>query len=143
MIDLKATYGMTYRVVLEETAAIEGQTREDRLWLYRIPCKGKDHIYVHGTATLGGYCGRSKKIRDRLKAIPGVKVHQDGDRECIVIFPPEVLPQVAEVLGAKKRRQLSEEHRQRLSESNARYRFSSRFPDPNQGSNLSPNESGG
>ena len=36
MIDLEATYGDIYRITLDETATIPGQTRADRLWLQTI-----------------------------------------------------------------------------------------------------------
>jgi hypothetical protein len=39
MIDLKATYGHRYRITLDPSADIEGQTREERLWLYQIPSR--------------------------------------------------------------------------------------------------------
>ena len=45
MIDLKKTYGDTYRITFDEAAP--GETRADRLWLQQIPCK-YGHIYIAG-----------------------------------------------------------------------------------------------
>lgn len=109
MIDLKATYGATYRITLDESAKATGQTREERLWLYRIPCR-YGHIYVHGANTLGAYTDR-RMVRGRLRALPGVIVHQDGDEETTVLFHPDQLPQIAELLQARRRRHLSPEAR--------------------------------
>lgn len=101
MIDLKSQYGHAYRISREETAKVAGQTREDRMWLYRIPCK-YGHIFVHGVDRLGAYCGRVGVIK-RLVALDGVTIHQRGDREVSVTFPPSMLDSVADVLRAKRR----------------------------------------
>lgn len=114
MIDLKATYGDTFRITLDESAKSPGTSREDKLWCYRIPCR-RGHIFVHGENTLGAYCDR-RLIRKRLAALPGVRVHQDGDRETTVTFDPALLPKVAELLQARRRVRLSPEERQRRSD---------------------------
>lgn len=125
MIDLKATYGGTYRIAMDSSAALTGQTREERLWLYRIPC-GRGHIYVHGANTLGAFCDRPNVGR-RLMALPGVRVHQRGDREFTVVFPADngdIFSKVAELLKARKRRKITmtEEQRTALAERLARHR---------------------
>lgn len=40
----------------------------------------------------------------RLRAVPGVRRHQTGDTEARMLFPPEALPQVAQLIGARRRR---------------------------------------
>jgi hypothetical protein len=40
----------------------------------------------------------------RLLAVPGVRRHQTGDQELRVLFPAAVLPQVAQVIQARRRR---------------------------------------
>jgi hypothetical protein len=109
MIDLKATYGDTYRITLDESAKVGGVPRDELLWLYRIPAK-YGHVYVHGQDVLGAYCDR-KNIIPRLKRLPGVRVHQQGDREVTVVFAPEHFPSVADLLQARKRRILSDEQK--------------------------------
>lgn len=127
MIDLKARYRREYRITLDESATIPGQTQEERLWLYRIPCK-YGHIYVHGTDTLGAYTDR-RLIVSRLIALPGVKVHQRGDSECSVTFQPEHLENVAQLLQARRRRQVPEAERQRLAQMSATHGFKRNQPE--------------
>jgi hypothetical protein len=120
MIDLKATFGDTYRITLDEAAAIPGQTRADRRWLPRIPCK-YGHIYVAGTGTLGAYA-EGRLITGKLARLPGVRVRQRGDCEVTVVFPPDLLPVVAPLLGARKRRRVSEAQARAGAERLARHR---------------------
>ena len=104
MIDLKARYGDTYRITLDDGHRPD---RADRLWLQQIPCK-YGHIFIAGHETLGAYAA-GRLISGKLAALPGVRVHQRGDTEVNVVFPPEVFPAVAELLQARKRRQVSVE----------------------------------
>jgi hypothetical protein len=112
MINVKAQFGHTYRITLDESAAIPGQSREDRLWLYQIPGKF-GHVYVHGAEGLGAYASRAGRLH-RLLAIPGVQLHQRGDGEGSVIFPVALLPQIAEILQLRRRPVISDERRQEL-----------------------------
>jgi hypothetical protein len=61
----------------------------------------------------------------RLLAIPGTRLLQRGDHEASVSFSLTHLTQVAEILQAKRRKKLSEEHRAKLIEASTPYRFSS------------------
>jgi hypothetical protein len=122
MIDIKAAYGHRFKITLDESAEIDGQTREERLWLYQIPGR-HGHVYVHGRETLGAYIRLHGDRLDRLLAIPSVRKHQIGDREASATFPPEALEAVAEVLALRRRRQLSDTERRRLVEATAGTRF--------------------
>lgn len=121
MIDLKAEYGKRYRITLDESAEIDGQTRADRLWLYQIACR-RGHVYPHSRETLGAYCNKTPTIK-RLIALSSVRVHQRGDRECTVTFRPEHLPEILPLLGPYVRRQVSEEERRRLVAMSAAHGF--------------------
>jgi hypothetical protein len=120
MIDLKAAYGGTYRIALDQSATIPGQSRADRLWLLQIPCR-YGHIYVHGIETLGAYAA-GRLIAGKLAALRGIRVHQRGDSEVTVVFPPEEFPAVASLLQARKRRRVSDEQARAGAERLARYR---------------------
>jgi hypothetical protein len=60
-----------------------------------------------------------------VRKIPGLKADwMDG--EAVVYFPPEAMDQVAEMAGAKKKRQgrkLSAEEKSKLTEGGKAYRF--------------------
>jgi hypothetical protein len=60
----------------------------------------------------------------KLWAIPGVKHHQTGDAEMRAVFPPEAVEEVAVVIKARRRRQLSSGAARRLGEKTA-YRATS------------------
>jgi hypothetical protein len=133
MIDLKATYGDTYRITRDESAKISGQTRDEQLWNLRISCDGDSHIYVHGANTLGAFTSR-QRVRFKLEALPGVTVHQRGDSELAVIFAPEILPDVAKLLGAKKRVHLTLEQREAAITRLAKFQF------PGKGAHQAPDD---
>lgn len=127
MIDLEDACRGRYRIEFDESALIPGQTREERLWLEQIPCK-YGHIYIHGRDKLGAYCDRPR-IFERLMAIPGTARLQVVDRELSVSFHPAQLEEVAELLQARRRRQLTDEERERLAAIGAAFRFpASRLP---------------
>jgi hypothetical protein len=64
------------------------------------------------------------RLFSKLWAVPGVKRHQTGDREMRAVFPLEALEQVAVVIRAKRRRQLSSDTARRLGAETA-YRATS------------------
>jgi hypothetical protein len=130
MIDLKAQFGRTYRIVMDPSA--EQDTGEaERLWFYRISCRS-GFLSVHGPETLAAWTD-SRPMIARLIALPGVRVHQRGDREVRVLFGPEILDAVADLLRARRRRQVSDAERQRLrslSEQHSPFLHRERSSDP-------------
>src|SRR5262245_33793355 len=60
-------------------------------------------IEHHDGTTLAVYTDRSRMV-SKLAAIHGVRRHQTGDTEARLLFEPALLPQVAEVIQAKRRR---------------------------------------
>ena len=59
-----------------------------------------------------------------LKRRPGVfTIHQDAGDGVVLLFAEELLHELADDLKLRKKRKLSEENRQKLAASNARYRF--------------------
>ena len=111
MIDLKEQFGDRFKITLDESATVDTD-REAKLWFQRIPCN-RGFISVHGPDTLAGFTNRSKIVA-KLVSIPGVRVHQQGDAEARVLFGPEILEAVADVLQARRRRRVSEATRERL-----------------------------
>ena len=64
------------------------------------------------------------RLFEKLWAVPGVKRHQTGDTEMRAVFPPEALEQVAAVIRAKRRRELTPETARKLGAKTA-YRATS------------------
>jgi hypothetical protein len=125
MIDLKALFGGKFRITLDESALLDGQTREDRAWLQQIPAK-YGHVYIHGQNTLGVYVrtyNDGSNRLGRLLALPGATLHQRGDREASVTVPLDQIDRIDDIIHFRRRRHLSPEQRaaaiERLEQANA------------------------
>ena len=109
-----------YRIALDESWKAEAaDQRGDKVWYEQIPCQGEDcfiGVYSLEPFILQLSTSRPKTARTIWEAIKGAKADFHFDGEAVIYFPPEVLPQVAELAGAKKRRRLSEEHKAKLAE---------------------------
>jgi hypothetical protein len=117
-VDLRATFGDEYRVEHEESHEAESPDfrAQESAWLSVIPCR-HGCIYPHGGRTLAAFTS-SRGCAERLQALPGVRVHQDGQagraRELTVLFDVGDFDRVAAVLEPKRRRRLSEAHKAKL-----------------------------
>jgi len=120
-----------FRIVLEESWYHEKSEvrKPDRRWYEIIPLKGFVKgppqegpfigIYSEAPPTLQLYTNRVKQARiiwKEIKKTPGCRADFHLDGEAVLYFTPELLEQVAEMAGARKRRQLSEEQRTKLIE---------------------------
>jgi hypothetical protein len=65
----------------------------------------------------------------KLEALDGVTVHQRGDHEVRVIFHPDRLDAIADLLKARKRRRLSDDQKARLAMAGAKFRYPARRTD--------------
>lgn len=112
-------------------------------WLLEIPCK-YGRIYAYGGNELCAYTDRPRLLA-RLKAIPGARVHQEGDFELVVRFHVEDWEPYFHLLRAKRKRTLSpgvrlalqkalDERRRRASQ--ARETRSERTPEPDTSARL-------
>lgn len=95
-----------YRVAKDEGWL--GAAMEERGDYLIIPCRRGGKIYKHSAALLGYLSppGRKTKLLPRLTMF-GCKVHQQGDFEFSVLFPPAMLDRVAGIVGARRRPNLS------------------------------------
>lgn len=97
-----------YRIALDEAWAYErSEVRNpDRRWYEQIPCRGGGFIYLYSEdpPTLGLYTTQVKSARAIVKKIPGLGAEW-LDEEAVIYFSPDALDQVAEMAGARKKRQ--------------------------------------
>jgi hypothetical protein len=118
-----------FRVALEESWQGELASNPDRRWLEIIPCKGFKKgpgqegsfigLFSEDPPTLHLYSDRpitAKKIWQAIKNHPGTWADFALDGEAVLFFAPALLEKVAEMAGARKKRQLSEGHRAKLIE---------------------------
>jgi hypothetical protein len=125
-VDLRATFAGQFRFGWDEAYAAERpdlRTRE-AAWLTIIPCRF-GHIFPHGGRRLAAY---TTSRRRALAALPGVTVAQGGVGcpEVIVTFEVEAIAAVAELLQARRPRQVSPETKARLRAIGQAFRFPAR-----------------
>ena len=63
------------------------------------------------------------KVAKQVATIPGIVLHQDGDKEKTFLFPVSLFDRVAALVEPKRVRRLSEERRERLIQAGLRFRF--------------------
>jgi hypothetical protein len=125
MLDLKTLAGDRYRITLDPSA--EGEPRSERCWYYRIPGQSTggrtSFISVHGPGMLAAWSNRRQIVR-RLESLPGVCIHQRGDDEIRILFAVDRLEEVATIIRARRRPQMSEAQRRASKERLSRFQFS-------------------
>lgn len=125
--------GTRYRFDLDEAWYHEmAEEREpNRLWYERIPCAKESFIGVYSVDPLVFklYSTRPqnpKKIHEAIKDTPGfIKADFAFDGEAEIYFTKEALSTVAELAGARKKRQLSPEQKAELAKRSVATRFKS------------------
>jgi hypothetical protein len=117
-VNLKELHGKRYRITWDPSR--EGLERDP--WLMQIPCQ-QGTIYPYGGDLLAAEVDHHPKTAKKLASIPGVRLTQDGDHEKTFVFPVALFEQVAALLGARKRKVLTDEQRQALVEAGQGSRF--------------------
>lgn len=117
-IDLAARFGGRYRITWDEAAG----PRPTDPWLMQIPCQAGT-IYPHGGDKLALELDYHRHLAKRVAAIPGVRLHQDGDHEKTFVFPSDLFDAVAAIVQPKRRRQLTPEQKQSAVDRLAKYQF--------------------
>jgi hypothetical protein len=119
-----------YKISLDESWYHErSEVRSaDRIWYERIHCKKGAVISVYSLDSMifQLWTDRVKNARivwGAIKDAPGVQADFHFDSEAVLRFPLELLQQVAEMAGARRKRRLSEEEKSRLAEVGKVYRF--------------------
>jgi hypothetical protein len=118
MPNLRDTYGKSYRVSYDPCA----DSFHDPA-MHTIPTRTGE-VYVHSETHAGVEI--SVRYRNRIKMLlgRGSRIHQDTADMVVFLVPWESLEGVLPLLRPCKRRQVSEEERQRLIEITKRARFS-------------------
>lgn len=119
--ELAALVGGHYRIVLSESWEHERPEvrTPDRIWYEQIPCQGGAFIglYSLDPPLLQLSTPRPRNAQEIFRAIkntPGVKADFCYESEATINFPPEVIHMVAPLAGAKKKRRLSPEQKEKV-----------------------------
>ena len=124
-MNLKARFGKQYKVELEA-----GGDKADPL-AYIMPCR-HGHIFVHGKWTLGAATNSAGPIAKRLRAMPRVKVWQDGSDGLNIIFDVDDFDMIAELNRPRTKRRLSDAHKAKLAAAAEKSRFRPVLNEPAQ-----------
>ena len=112
---LKKKFGRRWRIQMEESWAHEKP--ENKIgyegWYEQVPttCGGFIGLYQDKPMVLLQFCTPSqritcRKLTEQFKDTPGVSLDDWFDGyESVLYFPPELFEQVAEAVGARKKRQ--------------------------------------
>lgn len=126
MVDLRKVAGGKLLVTYEESYWAERPEfrRLERRALQIVQCR-YGHLYVHGEE-VGWASDRRGVIQNRVLAVPGVWVLQDGDDGANVAVPVSSLPEVLRIVHPKRKRFLSPEQRAAAVERLRPYKFTKR-----------------
>lgn len=129
--NLTALTAGRYKLILEESWYHERPEVRgpDRSWYELIPCKGGAFIGLYSETPriiFHLYTPRVKNawlIWDAIKEKPNAVADFHMDGEAMIYLPAEVVHQVAELAGARKKRRLSTEAKAKLVERMKAYQF--------------------
>jgi hypothetical protein len=123
-IDLNKHFGDQYQVVYEESYYAE-RGNNGRLCdpsLQMMPCE-HGHIYPHGGDYLAASTNFARRVASQLRALPCVRVVQDGTDGINVVFHVNDFERVAALLNPRNRRRLTESERLERAERLRLYQF--------------------
>ncbi len=115
-INLKEQFGRRFRVEHEESYVAEhGENAfRDDPWLQIIPCR-YGHIFPHGDDTLAVSVDGHPNVAGKIRRLACCRIHQDGDfGELTALFNLADFDRVARIMHPRRRRQVSDEERDRL-----------------------------
>lgn len=112
---LKKLVGKKYRV----------RRTEDNLEKILLTRKRGD-VQIHGEQTLGAWIrtSRPKQTLNAVKSkVPSARLTQDGEGECIIEADVSDWENFLKAVGAKKKREISEEHKEKMVERLRQHQF--------------------
>jgi hypothetical protein len=107
-VNLRERFGKRYRIGFDPSRS---SAWDHDLWMMTVRCRYGE-IYPHGETTLAVDVEGHGKIAAQLAALPCVTVH----RPHTFLFDVEDFDKVAAIVAPRRRRQLTQEQRERLSE---------------------------
>ena len=129
MIDLKKRYGKKYRIFMDEAWSVEtAESNPDKVkekpWYYEIIGK-YGTIYLYGTNKLAVRITANRvKARIKTEYHDILELHLEAEDESVFLFNPVNFEIVASLIKARKRKQLSGEHRSKLIKAGSNFRYS-------------------
>ncbi|MCK9570867.1 hypothetical protein M0R72_18095 [Candidatus Pacearchaeota archaeon] len=121
-IDLTELCGKKYKIEYEESyyAQYGPNAHVNDPWYKIVPCQ-KGHFFPWGGNRIAFATKGNGPICRILRDLPGVEVMQDGSDGINVAFDVSMFDQIAQLVIPRKKRQVSDEERQRLADMSAKY----------------------
>lgn len=126
MINLKTAYGKKYRVEFDKERYScdiqvippdERNSSTNKAWYYSIPCKYGEIEISDESDGLMFYCTSSsiaKRINEEMK--DRLELFEPADGEAVIYFREKYLEEILKYARPRRRKQLSEEQKQKLTE---------------------------
>lgn len=131
-IDLLTMFGAKYKIGWDECYDHKGRPKENLdPWYMTIPCE-RGIITPYGDTRLSLLVDSRPITANRLVESGICQLVQDGDHEKTFLFDVSDFDQIAAIVNPRKRRQVSEEERQRLATMGVQTRFQSRRTERSQ-----------
>lgn len=116
-----------YRVAFEDSyyhaGPIDRADSDFPIYYQVIPGKHGE-VYWHSDNRFAVQLN-SRKLMGRVKRLKGVEAFIEGDGEGVYLFPLNMLDTIAEIIKARKRRQVTEKMREHLKKVGQKTRFKS------------------
>ena len=118
-----------FRIEMDECWKFETPENKKELkpWMERIPCAGGAFIsyFSEKPVILQLWSPRLKNLMNIYRTLQGEKgvTMEPMEREGILFFPPQHLATVADLCGARKKRQVSEAQKEHLRKIGKKHQF--------------------
>ena len=126
VINLKTTFGDRFKISYEESYYAEygDNAKVEDPFYYIIPCRF-GHLFAFRTDEVGAMTDKRGAISDRLLSLSCIIPEHTVDAEdgVIVVFHPDDIDEIAQVIRPHRKRQWTEEQRQAVAERLARHQF--------------------
>jgi hypothetical protein len=122
-LNLSELFGDRFRIGHDPVAETWKEKQDP--WMMTILCQ-RGLIYPYGGTTLAVEIDYRPILAKAVAKVPGVRLYQDGDWEKTFLFDVSLFDQIAAIVKPRKRKQLSEEQRERLADIGKQHRFSPR-----------------
>ena len=122
-IDLWRTFGDEFKITTDPSCDAKGVPRTSLdPWYFQIPCK-YGTIWVWGSQELAIDIDYHDQIANKVRAVPGVWLAHDGDREKTFVFDVSLFRQIAAIVLPRKRRKWTSAQKEALVERGRRFRY--------------------
>jgi len=141
-VNLNELFGKQYRISFDDCVPKSGSGRDSMRrdpWMMQIPCQ-RGVIYPFDACMLAVEIDGHPKLAAKLRRMKCTEVVQDGETEVTLIFDVADFDQIAQIVLPRRRRQVSDQERDRLRSMSKRFGFKRHQSGHSQGPRTSSNQ---